>query len=448
MQTQTTIRCSNCGQPFPMTVRSLIDVANDPQGKALLLSGQLNTAQCPQCGTVNTVSVPLLYHDASKELLLALVPMELNMNKDQQERAVGDLMKGLPKDNFKGYMFNPKRALTMQGLLEQVLQADGITPEMMEEQKKRVALIQELVEAGDDVLPALIQQNDPLIDLQFFQSMSMMAQRLAQSGRPDIAERILGTQQVVLQYSTYGKQVIQQQAEQEAVIAEVAQEVQALGEQAQRSDFLNLARKYASDENRLQALVGLVRPAFDNQFFQDLTLVIGQAPADERAGLETLRDKLLEFSSMIDRQQQAQVQVAVQMLQAMINLPPEQLDLVIRENLPVINDTFMAVLTANIQESERRGDVNASGRLKQIYEKVVSVLQESMQPELVFVNQLLSVESDSEAKAMLEDHAKDFGEPLLEVMDAVGQMLDAQGENEMVQRLADLRRETVSVLQK
>lgn len=448
MQTQTTIRCSNCGQPFPMTVRSLIDVANDPQGKALLLSGQLNTAQCPQCGTVNTVSVPLLYHDASKELLLALVPMELNMNKDQQERAVGDLMKGLPKENFKGYMFNPKRALTMQGLLEQVLQADGITPEMMEEQKKRVALIQELVEAGDDVLPALIQQNDPLIDLQFFQSMSMMAQRLAQSGRPDIAERILGTQQVVLQYSTYGKQVIQQQAEQEAVIAEVAQEVQALGEQAQRSDFLNLARKYASDENRLQALVGLVRPAFDNQFFQDLTLVIGQAPADERAGLETLRDKLLEFSSMIDRQQQAQVQVAVQMLQAMINLPPEQLDLVIRENLPVINDTFMAVLTANIQESERRGDVNASGRLKQIYEKVVSVLQESMQPELVFVNQLLSVESDSEAKAMLEDHAKDFGEPLLEVMDAVGQMLDAQGENEMVQRLADLRRETVSVLQK
>lgn len=448
MQTQTTIRCSNCGQPFPMTVRSLIDVAQDPQGKALLLSGQLNTAQCPQCGTVNTVSVPLLYHDASKELLLALVPMELNMNKDQQERAVGDLMKGLPKENFKGYMFNPKRALTMQGLLEQVLQADGITPEMMEEQKKRVALIQELVEAGDDVLPALIQQNDPLIDLQFFQSMSMMAQRLAQSGRPDIAERILGTQQVVLQYSTYGKQVIQQQAEQEAVIAEVAQEVQALGEQAQRSDFLNLARKYASDENRLQALVGLVRPAFDNQFFQDLTLVIGQAPADERAGLETLRDKLLEFSSMIDRQQQAQVQVAVQMLQAMINLPPEQLDLVIRENLPVINDTFMAVLTANIQESERRGDVNASGRLKQIYEKVVSVLQESMQPELVFVNQLLSVESDSEAKAMLEDHAKDFGEPLLEVMDAVGQMLDAQGENEMVQRLADLRRETVSVLQK
>ncbi|MBC8172086.1 MAG: hypothetical protein H7X77_10450 [Anaerolineae bacterium] len=448
MQTQTTIRCSNCGQPFPMAVRSLIDVAKDPQGKALLLAGQLNTAQCPQCGTVNAVSVPLLYHDPAKELLLALVPMELNMNKDQQERVVGDLMKGLPKENFKGYMFNPKRALTMQGLLEQVLQADGITPAMMEEQKKRVALIQDLVEASDDILPAMIQQNDPAIDLPFFQAMGMMAQRLAQSGRPDIAERILATQQFVLEYSTYGKQVLQQQAEQEAVIAQVAQEVQAMGEQANRNDFMNLARQYAGDENRLQALVGLVRPAFDNQFFQDLGLVIGQAPADERAGLETLRDKMLEFASMIDRQSQAQVQVAVQMLQAMISLPPEQVDLVIRENLPMINDTFMAVLTANIQEAERRGDLNASSRLKQIYEKVVSVLQESMQPELVFVNQLLSVESDSEAKAMLENQAKEFGEPLLEVMDAVGQMLDAQGEDEMVQRLADLRRETVSVLQK
>jgi hypothetical protein len=334
----------------------------------------------------------------------------------------------------------------MQGLLEQVLQADGITPEMMEQQRQRVALIQTMVEASEEALPAMIQENDSKIDAQFFQAMGIMAQRLAQSGRPDIADRIGMTQQFLLEYSTYGQELIKQQVEQEAVVAQVAKEVQALGEQAQRSDFLALARQYAGDDNRLQALVGLVRPAFDNQFFQDLAVVIGKEPADSRADLEALRDRLLEFTSLIDRQTQAQMQASVQILQAMLSVPPDQLEMVIRENVSVINDTFMAVLTANIQEAERRGDLNASARLKQVYEVVVATLQENMQPELVFVNQLLSLESDEEARAMLAEQAKDFGEPLLEVMDAIGEVLDSQGQTEMVQRLSELRRETVAVL--
>jgi hypothetical protein len=446
MQSQTTIRCSNCGQPYAAVVRNVVDVAKDPQGKALLLAGQLNTSQCPNCGTVNALSVPLMYHDASKELLVALVPMELNMNKDQQERVVGDLMKALPKENFKGYMFNPKRALTMQGLMELVLQADGVTPEMMEEQRKRVSLIQDLVEASDEDLVKLITENDSKIDMQFFQTMGMMAQRLAQSGRPDVAERILQTQQVLLQFSTLGKELVEQQAKQEEVVEEVAREVQALGAQAQRSDFLALARKYMDDGQRLQALVGLVRPVFDAQFFQELTVAIGQEAASERPKLEALRDTLTQLTEIIDQQSQMQVQQAVSMLQAMLNMPLEALDDTLRDNLPLINDTFMAVLTANIQEAERRQDTASATRLRQIYERVVAILQENMQPELVFVNQLLSAQSDAEAQAMLQQGVEQFGDSVLDVMDAIGEVLNAQGEFETLQRLAELRENAEAAL--
>ena len=38
---QTTIRCSNCGQPVPAVIRSVIDVQSDPQGKELLLTNRL-----------------------------------------------------------------------------------------------------------------------------------------------------------------------------------------------------------------------------------------------------------------------------------------------------------------------------------------------------------------------------------------------------------------------
>ncbi|MDX1994480.1 MAG: CpXC domain-containing protein [bacterium] len=442
--TQTTIRCSNCGQPFTAALRTYIDAQQDSQGKVMLLTGRLNTAQCPNCGTVNAMAVPLLYHDPAKELLVAFVPMELNLNKDQQEKTIGDLMRELPKENFKGYMFAPKRALTMQGLIDLVLQSDGVTPEMMAEQRERVKLAQQIVETDPAQLEALVKQNDALIDERFFQAMTIMAQRALEGGRPDIAQQVLLIQSHVAELSTYGQELLKKQEAQEHLVEEVANAVQDLGEQATRADFLSLARRYDADDERLQALVGLARPAFDYTFFQEMTLAIGQAPAGEREGLEQLRTRLTELTQMIDQQTQAAVQNAARFLQALLNAP--NLDEMIRANLSVIDDTFMAVLTANIQEAERQGEAAASNRLRMIYNRVVAIMQENMQPELVFVNQLLSADTDEDARAMISEYAREFGPELLEVMDAVSEVLTAQGNQSLNDRLSMLRAETARVL--
>lgn len=445
-QPQTVIRCSSCGQPFNAQVRAVIDVSSDPQGKALLLNGQLNTVTCPHCNNPNSIVSALLYHDPSKEMLIAYVPMELNLNKDQQERIVGDLMKSLPKDNFKGYMFNPKRSLTMQGLVEMVLEADGITQEMMAAQRERVRLIQQMVDAPDAQLPGLVKEHDSKIDMQFFQTFSLMAQRMADSGQMGLAKRIVMVQTRIADLSTFGQTMQQQQQAQAQAVEEVAAEIEKLGDQATRQDFMGLAIRYMHDDDRLQALVGIVRPAFDDQFFNELTEAIGKAPADEREDLEILRDSLLHLVAQVDRQAQMQVQNAVNLLQAMLGAP--DLDSIIEDNLPLIDDTFMAVLSANIQEMDRRGETNASNRLKQIYQRVVTIMQAHMQPELVFVNELLSVDTDDQARRLLNEHARSFGEPLLEVMDAVGEVLNAQGQENLVRRLSALRQEAVAALSK
>lgn len=75
MQQGSAIRCSNCGQPFNAHVYSYIDAQKDPQAKGLLVNQQINRFQCPNCGNVNVVLAPLLYHDAVKEMLIACVPM-------------------------------------------------------------------------------------------------------------------------------------------------------------------------------------------------------------------------------------------------------------------------------------------------------------------------------------------------------------------------------------
>lgn len=442
-----TIRCTACGQTISAQINNIVDVSKEPQLKPMLLAGQLNVVPCNACGTPNNVLTPLMYHDASKELLVAYVPMELNMNKDQQERAIGDMMNELPKTNFKGYMFNPKRALTMQGLVDLILQADGVTPEMMAEQRARVDLMQKMIEApSDDVLDALIKENDAKIDVRFYQTMTAMIQRMVQGGREELAERALYVQNRMTELTTYGQELIKKQVEQEKIVQIVSEELQALGQMATRTDLLNYVLKYRDNEDYLQAIVGLVRPALDYEFFEEVNAYIGSAPADERPALENMRDLLVNLTRLVDQQAQARVQVAVQLLQAMMNAG-EELDALILGNLPLIDDTFMSVIVANIEEMQRRGNIQVSTRLKEIYQHVVAVLQARMSPELGFVNRLLSAESDAEVNELIGE-AKNYGDSLLEVMDSVDEMLNAQGQSDIAQRLKSLRQEVAAALEK
>jgi hypothetical protein len=192
-------------------------------------------------------------------------------------------------------------------------------------------------------------------------------------------------------------------------------------------------------------LVGLVRPVFDYQFFQELTAAVGKAPADERDRLEMLRENLLALTTLVDQQAQLAMQEAAGLLQAILNNPnPED---VIFQNLELIDYTFMQVLSANIQEAERRGDPNASARLKDIYNRVVNVLQSNMPPELRFVNELLSTSSPDSVRQLIGQRAGEFGENLLAAIDAVEEQVAAQGNPALLERLAFVRDEATKVLQ-
>ncbi|MCZ2095558.1 MAG: hypothetical protein LC121_04670, partial [Anaerolineae bacterium] len=433
MPRQTSITCPNCGRPFSAIVETVIDAGQDPQAKARLLTGQVNTVTCPNCGHPVTMATPLLYHDASKELLITFVPMELNLNKDQQERAIGELMRELkmPQQSMKGYIFQPRRALTMQGLIEQVLQADGVTPEMMDQQRQRVRLVEQMIQTPPEQLAALVKEHDAEIDAQLFQTITMMAQRTVSEGRADIAEQLLRLQQVIAQYSTFGQELIERSRVQEEIVAEVAAELEQFSANATRADFLNLAQRYADDPERLQALVGLARPAFDYTFFQELSVKIGQAPSEQREALEALRDQILELTTIIDQQTQAALREAADLLQELVTAP--DLHKAIEENAALFDDTFMAVLSANIEEAQRRNDLNASAKLKHIYEHVVALLRENMQPELRFINDLLSTTTDEEASTLLAEEAGTYGPALLDMMDAVEEVLASRGDSPMLQ---------------
>jgi len=447
---QTTVQCPNCGTPNAVVIRRVIDAKRDPQGKALLLNGTINSFRCQSCGTSNTISSPLLYHDGSKDLLIAFVPMDVSMRHGgSEEKMVGDLMNELnriiPKDEFRAYMFNPKRALTLKGLIDQVMEAEGITPEMVEQQKKRVEMVQRFIEANsEEALIELVNQYDAQIDVTFFQTISLMAQRLMQTGQQQAVAHLAAIQQVLLEHSAYGRELLERQQHQEDSIRVVAEDLSALGENMQASDLVDLVIRYGADSDKLEALVGMIRPAFDAQFFSLFTEQISQAPAAEREQLEAIRDHLRQLGDLVDEQARVMVQQKAQFLQALLNAP--DFEPLLMQNLEVVDDNFMAVLSANVQEAERRKDVVTLAKLRRIYEKVVGMLQEQMTPELRFLNELLSAPDLATMQQMVNQQAGQFDRELLEVVDAVEQLFVSQGQQEGLDRLSLIRAALIQVL--
>src|SRR5207244_7378178 len=104
-----------------------------------------------------------------KELLLTYVPMELGLPQAEQEKLIGRLMNEvinkLPQDKRRGYLLNPKPAFTQQSMIERVLEADGVTKEMLESQRAKVQLLQSLLSAAEDTWPATIKEHDSEIDV-------------------------------------------------------------------------------------------------------------------------------------------------------------------------------------------------------------------------------------------------------------------------------------------
>ncbi|MGB1286707.1 MAG: CpXC domain-containing protein [Aggregatilineales bacterium] len=438
---QTMLRCTSCGQPFNAVIHTVIDVQSEPQVKSLLLSGRLNRAQCPHCGHMNQVVAPLLYHDAEKELLISHVPMEAQQGQPE-EKLVGELMNDLTaligRENFKSYMFKPKTALTLQGLVNLIMEADGITTEMMDEQKQRVELLQRLVEAPDEqALDALIMKHNENIDASFFQTMTLMAQRVLEDGRQDIAMRMVMIQERMLESTDFGKELKAQQAAQEETIRVVSADIEKLDQNASREDLRTLALQYAGDNEKLQALVGLIRPAFDAQFFEEFAAAVAEASAAERETLEQVHQTLLELTQTMDAQMQDVVQQSADFLRHLMSSPQPQA--LIEANIHLIDENFMTVLNANLQEAQQREDSATLAKLQEIYQIVVGLLQSQMSPELQFLNELLMMDDEAAMMTTLKERAGQYGEGLLAAVDDVRDILAAQGQTGLLARLAIIR---------
>src|SRR5258706_3132771 len=270
--------------------------------------------------------------------------MELNLPRQEQDRLIGSMTtavtNSLPQEKRKGYLFTPKTMLSLQGMIETILEADGITKEVIEAQREKMRLVEPFLQTDPDTLPELVRQNDDKIDEEFFAIMAATAEAALANGRRDVAEQTLMLRERLLELSTVGQDLLRRANAQEASIQEVSEALNSLGEKASYDDLVNLVLQFADDDEKLQVLVGLARPTLDYEFFQRLTKRVDQAKGDERAALGAIRDRLLELTSMVDQQNEQVIKQAADTLRAIANSP--DLDAAIMERLEMPDDNVPA----------------------------------------------------------------------------------------------------------
>lgn len=419
------VTCPQCNQPFRTQIQSIVDVSEQPKLKEQLLRGRLNVARCPSCGSAGAIGAPLLYHDPDKELALVLMPSELNLPRDKQEKLIGTLtntlMDALPAEKRKGYLLQPKTFLSLENLIKAVLEADGITPEMVESQQKRVQLLDDLRSRLDseEQFETFVEGHQNEIDYELFLILRAMIDSAREDGYADEAETLEKLLRRLLD-----------------VTGEPSAPAAPRVEVENFDDLLDLLQGI-DDKEELQAIVAINRAVFDYGFFQQIANRIEtaeQAGAADRAGeLRQLRQDVLEAAETVDQATQAALQDAAQRLQEILSADDPHA--AAEQRLDEIDEAFLVVLSANIAQAEEQRQDEAAATLRNLHDFILDRLEERMPPQMRVVNRLLRAETAGERTGVLESAGDVVDDELVEVLEAIVDDARMQGQAQLVDQL-------------
>ena len=438
MHTQLT--CPQCGTPYSAEVHQVVDSKHTPHLKQQLLNGQLNMAVCPNCGAGGQMATILLFHDADYETFMVHVPQELNLNTMQREQMIGQLtkqvMEDLPPEERRAYMFQPQIMLNWQTFMEKVLETEGITPEMIARQKKQSELLQTLIKADKDVQDVLLKERASEIDETFFAMLQQFV---------DMASQMQDNQQMVKLTNLRARLMTETPAGQRMEQQQMA--LHKLSRQAKKQGGLTsamLVEHIIANQERphvVDALVMAAQGALQYEFFSLFTAEIEKL---EKAGetasvnrLKALRADLLKLYEGIQEQSKSMMQEAMNTLNTILAAPDKNEALM--ENAQQIDEAFMAVLAAKMNEAEQKNDIAQFQALNEIHSLIYAQMERTLPPHVQLLNQLVRSESPEEQVQLLDENEQFVSDDLIKLIDQVMGQAGEQGQEDLSGRLQSVK---------
>ncbi|MGD1994664.1 MAG: CpXC domain-containing protein [Anaerolineae bacterium] len=426
-QMMARVTCPSCNQLFVAPLERILDVEVDPAAKSRLLSGQVNMVICPHCGTAGALDLPFIYHDPEKELALIYAPMEAGRNDVERQKLIGSLsqtlLNQLPPEQKRSYLLNPREFLTLDGLIKRVLEAEGITDEMMEAQQAKAELIGQLLEAAsDEERRELIEEHTEELDEEFFQIFQVNLSQIEASGSEELIERFSALEELLLTETEIGRQLAQR--------ADAFRQLQEEPTQKRLVDLL----VEAEDRATRAALVTFGQPLIDYAFFQQFTRRIDDAEDEaERERLKALRKEVMDIREELREQAQRVVDEKRALVDALLN--SDDVELLARRRMADMDELFFNVLVAQLERARQVGDEQTAAGLEEILELSRSLMEEAIPPEVVLLSEISEAEGEDEVREILDENEELITPNLVRMLEGIQAQLHERGEATAAERI-------------
>lgn len=411
----------------PLTIQ-VIDVGRDPALKPALLSGRLTN-----------LTAPFLYHDPDKQIAFVLMPMELGMTDMDQQRIIGQMtqsvMRSLPQDAPRAYLLQPRTFFTFQSLVEAILEKDGITPEMIKEQQARADLIRDLMRStNEEELRAKVRASDALVDSVLFELLNASIDANLDAGREQAAQQLAGLHQILLEETTYGKKINAR-----LVV------IEAFQKNPTRETLVEQLIASPDTETR-EGLIAIGRQLIDYLFFQMLTSRIDSAAAEEKDRLIELRKEVQDIRDRLDAASRAVMQRKAELVNRILgsDKPVETA----RENAADIDEMFMSLLQANLQQAQQNNDQELVRALSAVYQIAMQIMAERQPPEVQIINALMSMKYPEETEKLLNDIKDQVDDRLVLVMGQFAEQLAREDRTDLSAKLTQIMVQARGILPK
>ncbi len=346
-------------------------------------------------------------------------------------------MNSLPPEERKSYLFTPKTFLSLDSLKKAILEADGITEEMLQAQAAKVKLLEEMLQTREPTqLKKLVEEYNAELDQQFFEILSATIFNAIANNANEQAQGLLAFRQMVAEWSSQGKDIV----------AEIDKKA---GFQLMNPETLLDDLKQTEDDEEFMDLIRAGKPLIDYTFFQNLTSQIDalttQGNKAEAEKLKALRSRILNASAQVEEENRKIIARATQLLNELMQASdPKTL---ISEKIDQFDDTFFAILAANAQDAERQGQKDVAQKLINLQDQIMSIIQEKMPPEMRLLNQLLQVESPDLIKPTLEQNRTLITPQFMELLERVKASLESRGQQALLSLLMNIQAEAKDLQQ-
>ncbi len=435
MPTIARVTCPNCGTRFQVPVEQILDPRVDPTATERLLSGAINVAQCPRCGYLAPLDLPLLYHDPEKEALLLYLPLSAGKTEAERQQAAGkltrQLMDRLPPEEKKGYLFQPETFVSMPSLIKRVYELEGMDESVLAKREAQSRLLEKLLTAQPDQWEQIVAEQSDAVDETFFTLLLSLKARLQavkeQGGQVEEEEEARLDRLIAFFLESHPNFQAMMKA-QEAIDAFI-----------RNPSYESLVDAFLAqqDEKEIEALAAITYDKLDYNFFNEFVRRIEAAETEAEAeALRKARRRVLAARDRLQAQQQEEAEKRLQLIDKLLHTEaPRKM---ILSHLGEIDDLFFGILLETIAAAEREGNRELAQHLNDLLKMVMEFVEQSLPPHLQLARKLIAARNDAEIEKLLQKNARLVTAELLDVLQQIArsaQEVQQQAETERINRI-------------